>query len=65
MSERLSFPKKANSRSWTSYAKSIAIPIDTYNRMLAIKKETGYTLGEIADKCIRFALDHTEEGQEG
>ena len=64
MSDKLSFPKLTNRRTWTQYAKSIAIPKETYNRMLEIKMETGYTLGEIADKCIRFALDHVKEGQD-
>lgn len=61
MTDKLSFHKRQKARTWTQYAKSIAIPVETYNRMLAIKIETGYTLGEIADKCIRFALDNVKE----
>lgn len=64
MSDKLSFHKKESSSTWTQYSKSIAIPKETYKELLAIKYETGYTLGEIADKCIRFALDHVKEGQD-
>ena len=42
----------------------IRIPAESYLRILDVKQRTGLPVGEIAERCINFALDRLEYRRE-
>ena len=40
----------------------IRIPPSTYDRLMALSKETGVSICRIVDQCVGFALERLEEG---